>query len=170
MHKLQRGVAPACLARYKHGRDQWSRDVPTVGERTDIWNKLEQMQGARCAYCEAGIITGPRHIEHFRQRDRYPQGTFDWTNLFGSCDRGESCGKHKDKCGYTPVDLIKPDVDEPDDYFVFVSDGTIAPRAGLKCCAATTRHRNPARLQSRCAKRCSAPNASFCYCRLSTNR
>ncbi len=131
MHKLQRDVAPACLARYKHGRNQWSHNVPTVDERTDIWNKLEQMQGARCAYCEADIVTGPRHIEHFRQRSRYPQGTFEWANLFGSCNRGESCGKHKDKCGYTPEDLLKPDVDDPDDYLVFVSDGTIAPRAGL---------------------------------------
>ncbi|WP_347912711.1 retron system putative HNH endonuclease [Pseudomonas grandcourensis] len=68
---------------------------------------------------------------HFRHRGRYPQGTFDWVNLFSSCNRAESCGKHKDKCGYTPAYLIKPDVDEPDDYFVFVSDGTIVPRADL---------------------------------------
>ena len=129
MHKLQRGAAPACLVRYQHGRDNWS--AVSRDDKVEIWRELELMQGARCAYCEADIITSPRHIEHFRQRGRYPQGTFEWANLFGSCNRGESCGKHKDKCDYTPADLIKPDVDEPDDYFVFVSDGTIVPRADL---------------------------------------
>ena len=130
MHKLQRGVAPACLAGFRHGLHSWS--ALGTAEKAEIWNQLEQMQGARCAYCEANIGAGLRHIEHLRQRGRYPQGTFDWANLFGSCNREDSCGKHKDSCGaYNSGDLLKPDVDEPDDYFVFVSDGTITPRADL---------------------------------------
>ncbi|UVM28914.1 TIGR02646 family protein [Pseudomonas sp. B21-021] len=91
------------------------------------------MQDTRCAYCDADISNLKRaHIEHFRQRDRYPQGTFDWTNLFGSCNREDACGKFKDDCG--PYDhnlLIKPDVDDPDDFLIFVKDGTIIPRADL---------------------------------------
>lgn len=90
------------------------------------------MQGQRCAYCEAQIENGRRHIEHFRQRGRFPQGTFDWLNLFGSCNRSDCCGKHKDQCGlYDPADLIKPDIEDPDHFYVFVSDGTIAVRQGL---------------------------------------
>jgi len=104
----------------------------TFEHRAEIWLELEAMQGRRCAYCEASINDRDRHIEHFRQKDRDPRGTFDWDNLFGSCDRHESCGKHKDSCGlYDPMLLIKPDTDDPDDYWVFVSDGTIAVRAGL---------------------------------------
>jgi uncharacterized protein (TIGR02646 family) len=57
-------------------------------------------------------VTTTRHIEHFRQRSRYHQGTFEWDNLFGSCNRPDNRGKHKDQCGnYDYQDLIKPDVE-----------------------------------------------------------
>lgn len=130
MHKLQRGNAPACLAHYRHGRDNWG-DV-TPGEKATIWTELEAMQGQRCGYCEADISNGQKHIEHFHQKGRDASVTFLWSNLFGSCNREDSCGKHKDRCAvYPPANLIKPDVDDPEHFFVFVSDGTIAIRQGL---------------------------------------
>ncbi|WP_412071382.1 retron system putative HNH endonuclease [Pseudomonas sp. FEN] len=90
------------------------------------------MQGPRCAYCEGPMVEGNRHIEHFRQRRSYPQGTFDWSNLFGSCDRAGTCGKAKDHCGaYPPEILIKPDIEDPDAFLVFTPSGTVEPRAGL---------------------------------------
>lgn len=105
---------------------------PTGPERVEIWAKLDTMQGQRCAYCEAGMVEGARHVEHFRQRSRYPKGTFAWDNLFGSCNRAETCGKHKDQCGnYVHTDLIKPDIDDPEAFLVFSSDGSVAPRANL---------------------------------------
>ncbi|MGZ8218354.1 retron Ec78 anti-phage system effector HNH endonuclease PtuB [Methylomagnum sp.] len=131
MRKLERDPnGPRCLKRYRHGRDQW--DQVTSEEKAAIWEKLDAMQGRRCAYCEDAIKDGERHIEHFRQCFSYRQGTFDWANLFGSCNRENSCGKHKDRCGtYDPAALIKPDVDDPEHFFLFVSDGTIAIRADL---------------------------------------
>lgn len=133
MHRLHRDPqAPTCLRHYQHGRDKWSMQSPTGAERGDIWTKLDAMQDCRCAYCEAIISRDKRHIEHFRQRGRYPQGTFDWNNLFGSCDRPGTCGDHKDKCGsYNHTALIKPDVEDPDEYLVFDPQGGIHPRAGL---------------------------------------
>ena len=130
MHKLQRGMAPACLANYQHGRDNWG-DV-TPGDKGIIWAELDAMQGQRCGYCEADISNGQKHIEHFRQKSRDATATFLWSNLFGSCNREDSCGRRKDRCGaYNSADLIKPDVDDPDYFFVFVSDGTIAVRQDL---------------------------------------
>ena len=133
MHHLYRDPQPPSgLGRYQHGQHQWSMGSPTPEERQHIWDKLDAMQGHRCAYCEATIGPGNREIEHFRQRSRYPQGTFDWYNLFGSCKRVGSCGDHKDKCGpYTPADLIKPDTEEPEALLVFAPDGSISPRTGL---------------------------------------
>lgn len=133
MHKLERDPnGPPCLRRYRHGRDRWGVDTPTSDEKAEIWEKLDAMQAQRCAYCETGIEdNGKRHIEHFRQCSRYPQGTFDWRNLFGSCNRQDSCGKHKDRCVYNPDDLIKPDDEDPEHFFLFVSDGTIVVRDGL---------------------------------------
>lgn len=140
MHRLHRDPqVPACLQSYQHGRDSWSMQSPIPAERADIWAKLNAMQGSRCAYCEAAIAEGKRHIEHFRQRDRHSQGTFARSNLFGSCLRAETCGKHKDQCGpYEPADLIKPDADNPDDLLVFTAAGGVVPKEGLRrrTCAA----------------------------------
>ena len=130
MHRLQRGRAPACLDNYRHGQHRWNN--LSAAEKQEIWQALDAMQQERCAYCEAPLYNNRKHIEHFRQRALYPQGTFEWSNLFGSCNRSDSCGKHKDRCGpYNHRNLIKPDEENPDDYFVFVSDGTIAARSTL---------------------------------------
>ncbi|MDN3222535.1 retron Ec78 anti-phage system effector HNH endonuclease PtuB [Pseudomonas nunensis] len=132
MRKLVRGEGPRCLTRYKNGVDRWSLDSPTREERGQIWEYLQAVHDTRCAYCEADISNGNAHLEHFRQRDRFPPGTFAWSNLFGSCNREASCGKFKDSCGaYDHAVLIKPDDEDPDDYFVFVSDGTISVRADI---------------------------------------
>jgi uncharacterized protein (TIGR02646 family) len=132
MHLLQRGPAPDCLAQYSYKRHSWSKTSPTDAERVEIRAELETMQGRRCAYCECSLDQHGHHIEHFRQRSRFDQGTFDWNNLFLSCERLDSCGKHKDSCGnYDPGDLIKPDEEDPEDFFVFGSDGTINLRDGL---------------------------------------
>ncbi len=139
MHRLDRDpVAPAGLANYRHAQDQWTVNSPNHQERQAIWAKLGPMQGWRCAYCEADIARPsdekpiPGHIEHFRQRSRHPQGTFDWRNLFGSCNRTGTCGDHKDKCGiYNPSVLIKPDLEDPENFLVFLPDGTVRPRAKL---------------------------------------
>jgi uncharacterized protein (TIGR02646 family) len=140
MHQLDRShvPSPACLGRYRHGRDNWN-DLSDA-DRQAIRAALEVMQGCRCAYCECSLDAHhSQHIEHFRQRGRYPQGTFDWHNLFWSCERDDSCGKHKDGGGlYNHDDLIKPDVEDPEQFFLFVSNGSIVLRAGL---SAAQQHR-----------------------------
>lgn len=139
MHKLQRGPAPACLSRYRHGANNWN-DL-TADDRKELWQSLDDMQGQRCAYCEGELRADKRHIEHFRQKGRDPKVTFLWSNLFGSCNRFENCGKYKDGLPpYNPADLIKPDDEDPEHFFVFVSDGSVAVRAGLT--AAETRRAN----------------------------
>ena len=133
MRKLERGESPTCLTRHHHGQE-WG-DLNRA-ERDEIWERLDEMQKRRCAYCEADLDKG-QHIEHFRQRNPriYPQGTFEWSNIFGSCENKNSCGKYKDDtCGpdvYDYRDLIKPDIDNPDDYLIFVADGSVKPRADL---------------------------------------
>lgn len=131
MHRLTRGPAPACLAGFRHGVNNWA-DV-TPAHKVEIWAFLEAMQGVRCAYCEASIAHGDRHIEHFVQKGRNPATTFVWTNLFGSCNRDDSCGKFKDSKGrpYADAHLIKPDAEDPEHALVFDSHGSVQPRKGL---------------------------------------
>ena len=137
MHKLERDpVPPQGLSRYRHGKNQWGGQplTPSLAERDEIWQKLNAMQGKRCAYCEGPIADREKcHIEHFRQRHRYSQGTFDWNNLFGSCNRTDSCGDHKDnQSGAYPHEvLIKPDVENPESFLLFTKDGAVHARKGL---------------------------------------
>lgn len=130
MHKLHRGEAPACLSSYRHGRDNWK--AVTTQDKQEIWERLHDMQQQRCAYCEGNMRADKRHIEHFRQKGRDPTVTFLWTNLFGSCNRQDNCGKFKDELPpYNTADLIKPDEEDPEHFFLFVSDGSVAVREGL---------------------------------------
>jgi len=131
MHRLARGPAPACLAGFRHGANNWTE--VTSAQKQDIWAFLEAMQGPRCAYCEASIADGDRHIEHFVQKGRDPTLTFVWNNLFGSCNREDSCGKFKDSKGrpYADAHLIKPDAEDPEHALVFDSHGSVKPRKGL---------------------------------------
>lgn len=130
MRKLNRGMAPACLGRYKHGQNNWN-DV-TSTDKQNIWLALDAMQGQRCAYCEVDISGTARHIEHFRQKGRDPTQTFIWANLFGSCNCEDTCGKHKDdQPVYKPAVLIKPDVEDPEYFLHFHSGGTISIRSDI---------------------------------------
>ncbi|MDP2778968.1 retron Ec78 anti-phage system effector HNH endonuclease PtuB [Devosia sp.] len=129
MRKLQRVVAPECLKKLEREKHTW--DQVTTDNKNAIWEKLELMQGKRCAYCESPIDKGSRHIEHFRQRSDAPKLTFFWENLFGSCSRTDCCGKYKDVKArpYDPKDLIKPDEEDPEDFFIFSANGSVSPRA-----------------------------------------
>jgi uncharacterized protein (TIGR02646 family) len=133
MRKLDRSIctAPACLGSYTHGAHTWGNVSPS--HKGEIRTQLETMQGRRCAYCEGSVDSLGQHIEHFRRRYHYPALTFDWSNLFWSCDQTDSCGHFKDRgAGEYNVDhLINPCCDDPDAFFIFQADGTISIRNGL---------------------------------------
>jgi uncharacterized protein (TIGR02646 family) len=133
MRKLNRATvtAPACLASYAHGRNNWG-DV-SHAHKQEIRDSLDQMQGRRCAYCEGPLDTLGQHIEHFRRKSRFVHLTFAWANLFSSCDQNDSCGHFKDHGAgpYNPDDLLDPCADDPSLFLRFRSDGTVDVRPGL---------------------------------------
>jgi len=144
MHQLKRNSNAdiiKCLENYKAGRDQWvvdnenpEKSIPSGYCRKNIREELITMQVQRCAYCECNIgdkNSGQHHIEHFYERSHSPEKTFDWSNLFASCERSYSCGKNKAKHKTVNDNLIKPDEDDPEEYFLFVLDGTIKIRENL---------------------------------------
>lgn len=132
MKKLVRSNAPACLANLVSGRDSWGS-----ADKTQIWEALNIMQGGFCAYCECKLTR--KHIEHFKTRSSYTHLTFDWNNLFGSCGDSSQkggwlrCGIYKDNGAgaYDPEHLIKPDIDNPSDYLLFLTTGDVRPHAHL---------------------------------------
>ena len=129
MRALQRPVVPTCLEDYRHGENNW--DDFSAEDKDLLRQALDQMQHGLCAYCESSLKTW--HIEHFRARSTHPQLTFTWDNLFGSCLTPDHCGDYKDKKGkpYDPNELTHPCEQDPDDFLLFVPDGTVQPRQGL---------------------------------------
>ena len=137
MKKLVRGDAPYCLAKFKHGKDNWSV-IRDNGLGKDIWEKLNIMQNGFCAYCECNLRKNNNfkgHIEHFIQRDKDPRLTFDWSNLFGSCNNPDRCGKYKDG---NPVakaihlnKVCKPDKIDSRELMLFLNSGKVRPRKNL---------------------------------------
>jgi uncharacterized protein (TIGR02646 family) len=127
MRKLDRSsvTPPTGLSSYRHGRQNWG-DI-SLAHKAEIRASLEEMQGRRCAYCEGSLDDLGEHIEHFCSRHAHPHLTFDWVNLYWSCDKDDSCGRHKDNsAGHFDVsDLVDPCADDPDRFFRFRSDGTI---------------------------------------------
>jgi uncharacterized protein (TIGR02646 family) len=140
MRRIDRGavVAPAALANYHHATCSWDGEAGKTkfggNDKKALRAALESMQDDCCAYCECATYGGG-HIEHFRRKNQahFPELTFAWENLFLSCDEEEHCGHYKDRGGspYDPRELVKPDEDEPDDYFYFHSSGEVRVRSGI---------------------------------------
>lgn len=116
------------LTNFTGGLNQW-REVTL----SYIWPPLQAMQGEYCAYCESSLRE-KKHVEHFRSRNRFPQLTFSWPNLFGSCCGKRCCGTFKENGAgrYNPNDLIKPDADDPEHYLLFLTTGKVIPAKNLK--------------------------------------
>jgi uncharacterized protein (TIGR02646 family) len=126
--------APACLERFHAPADRWE-DL-SWAEREEIRAQLGTLQKDHCAYCECDLAQESKapHIDHFEQRSRAPQKTFDWKNLFWSCSHTDRCGKHKDRIAgsFEPKQPLKADVDDPRRFLWFTRDGEVFARAGLE--------------------------------------
>ncbi|SIR07146.1 retron Ec78 anti-phage system effector HNH endonuclease PtuB [Marinobacterium stanieri] len=131
MKFLNRGNKPKCLNGLSYKKKNWCDLKPD--EREEIWKSIYEMQGDFCAYCECKLDKA-RHIEHFEPRKNNRRLTFEWDNLFGSCGRTSRCGHYKDGSkakAYEIENILKPDIDDPHNYFIFNSNGRISPRKDL---------------------------------------
>lgn len=135
MRKLTRPIKPPrCILRAQDaGSTNWQR--LRGKDRREIWVKLNEMQHRICAYCERAFSEDDSHIEHLYPRAKYEGLTFEWKNLFGSCNSQYSCGIYKDSTKNPhQVDhelLIKPDQDDPTYYFRYYKNGRMSIRPRL---------------------------------------
>lgn len=142
MKKLDRNAAqePTCLSTFTYPEKSWANVRSRHKQR--IWVELDKIQNKFCAYCESPAERGEDlgHIEHFLHKGavQYAHLSFSWPNLFGCCDSKLHCGHYKDQelpggtpRPYTPELVIKPDVDEPEDYLMFLPSGVIKEKPGL---------------------------------------
>lgn len=139
MKKLIRVIpGPVSLSNSSYETHSWKK-FKGKQKKKPIWNEIMKMQGGFCCYCESSAVPDNGHIEHFFYKGEkdgvapYKEKTFEWSNLFGCCGSSghPHCGHFKDKEGvdgpgeYNPYDLIKPDEDDPSNYFHFIATGHI---------------------------------------------
>ncbi|MFQ2225847.1 retron Ec78 anti-phage system effector HNH endonuclease PtuB [Aeromonas hydrophila] len=142
MKKLDRTLAtiPVCLSKFHYPRHGWN-NVKSSDKKL-IWNKIDLIQERFCVYCEMPAAQGndtTGHIEHFYNKGNvnYKHLTFDWNNLFGCCPSTHHCGHFKDQLingvprVYDANLLVKPDVDDPNEYLQFLSTGNVEPKEDL---------------------------------------
>lgn len=130
MKKLIRSAKPVCLNKYNYGTHNWS--AVTCSDKKQIWQQFDLMQMGFCAYCECSLTS--KHIEHFQTRDSSPRSTFEWVNLFGSCNERNRCGHYKDSNKAKPYsisNIIKPDVDDVNEFLLFLTSGKVSVRSDL---------------------------------------
>jgi uncharacterized protein (TIGR02646 family) len=152
MKKLIRVIpGPVSLSNSSYETHSWKK-FNGKKKKKPIWSELMKMQGGFCCYCESSAVSDNGHIEHFFYKGEingvapYKEKTFEWSNLFGCCGSSghPHCGHFKDKEGvdgpgkYNPYDLIKPDEDDPSNYFHFIATGHIRINENL---SSTDKHR-----------------------------
>jgi uncharacterized protein (TIGR02646 family) len=108
---------------------------------------LENEQTNQCAYTELPLVfeKNNSHIEHLKRKDSafFPELTFDWSNLFVSCNSDDFGGKYKDGKylkGKTKADnalIINPSLENPNEYFELTYWGELTIKADLKGIAKT---------------------------------
>jgi len=91
---------PIFFHNFIKGKKVWS----DIKDRQELNKELLKEQANMCAYCESKI---PKdyHIDHFYKRDLFPKLTFNYDNLFISCNCEKSCAKYKDKYGLKKDDF-----------------------------------------------------------------
>lgn len=132
MHKFTRGESPVDLARLKRNYSNWE-SIAHSNEHAQLGDALYERQERYCAYCETQIESKRKgHIEHLERRSDTPARTFDWSNMFFSCNHHDSCGKFKDefqpRMNFDPADIIDPSQEDPLDFFLYDLNGGISAR------------------------------------------
>lgn len=143
MKKLDRSSAqtPQCLSTLSHETHTW-KDMNIGNRKAQVWTEIDKFQEQFCVYCESRAFKGRTtgHIEHFFHKGspQYESLMFDWNNLFGCCVSNKHCGHYKDriltggvKREYDATLLLKPDIDDPEEYFQFLPSGSVKVRDGL---------------------------------------
>lgn len=102
---------------------------------------LENEQGNQCAYTELPLELEKNnsHIEHLKRKDStfFPELTFEWSNLFISCNSDDFGGKYKDGKylkGKTKADnalILNPALENPIDFFELKNWGELTIKEGL---------------------------------------
>jgi uncharacterized protein (TIGR02646 family) len=128
-----RPTAPTALVRNqkawtKRCQSRSGADWATRKAKLTLIGPLLEMTWGKCAYCESQLgVQVFAQIEHYVSRHVAPHRAFEWSNLFPVCEICNNSKRHTDHSGA----LLKPDNEDPEDFFWIGPEGEITPRPGL---------------------------------------
>lgn len=121
MIKIKRTSAPEQLTEQLKSQltEEFKKD-----KKKSVWNKpylrngLLEMSNYKCCYCEELVGSGSgcseMHVDHYHDKNTYPDEVVKWTNLFPACSH---CNKKKSTHDTYIEPIINPTEDNPKDIF-----------------------------------------------------
>ena len=108
----------------KTGRDKWA----TSAAKRFLKESLQGMAYGKCVFCE-GLLGAQAHVEveHYIAKTVDVEQAFEWANLFPACCKCNVAKGHTDHRGV----LLKPDEDDPEEYFAVHPNGELQLRPHL---------------------------------------
>ena len=122
MIKIQRLPAPPELTplvvAQKTKRYKADPEHKPVWKEPYIVSQLMRMSHNKCCYCECllGEESKYMEVEHFHDKDNYPDEVVVWDNLLPSC---KACNGRKHTRDTVREPIVNPSVDNPADYLAF---------------------------------------------------
>lgn len=120
MIKLERNFHPLCItpAEVKRLTDEFKQTKASVWNFAALKTALLSTSNGKCAYCECDLTKESNYmeVEHFRDKDSYPDDVVCWDNLLPSCKR---CNVSKGTHDVVAEPIINPYEIDPKHHFQF---------------------------------------------------
>lgn len=120
MIKLARTFHPLCLCpdETKRLTAEYKTTKASVWNFDALKNALLNTSGGKCAYCECDLTKESKYmeVEHFLNKDGYPDYVVAWANLLPSCKR---CNGSKGTHDVVSHPIVNPYECDPRDHFQF---------------------------------------------------
>jgi len=118
--KLERNFTPICLnpTDVRRLTEEYKETGNSVWNVEALKQALLQTSYGKCAYCECDLTEESKYmeVEHFRDKDSYPDHVVNWLNLLPSCKR---CNGAKGTHDTVDEPIVNPYEMDPTDHFAF---------------------------------------------------
>lgn len=120
MIKLERIITPIQLnpAFVKEQSDIFKATGQNVWNISWLKQALLELSNNKCCYCECDIKEESKYmeVEHFQDKNHYPDEVMEWSNLLPACKR---CNGAKSNHDVIKDPIINPFLDIPSDHLSF---------------------------------------------------
>jgi hypothetical protein len=117
MIKLERTYTPLLLTPsfVKLKTEEFKKDGKNVWNIPELKEALLDIGKGKCAYCQCDIKEESKYmeVEHFQDKDTYPDLVLNWDNLLPSCKR---CNGSKSTHDVVKSPIINPFIDIPQNH------------------------------------------------------